>query len=172
MPRKLLCGTRDVRRVDVRLPGKGNSNSHGARPVHLIIAMIKWIRTSRLSIKNTLSQQPPQLPTKPLWTAPQNPGCLRKSKSNRKSKTSALQGRSKRPADAGPAPSGAGAPAGGYGSPKKAGVSRNLKGRRGLDGIAQQDQLSLASFRDRKDSFPATRQQRLTRRRGLHLSCS
>ena len=27
--------------VDVRLPGKGNSNSHGARPVHLIITMIK-----------------------------------------------------------------------------------------------------------------------------------
>ena len=29
--------------------------SHGARPVHLIITMIKWIRTSRLSIKNSLS---------------------------------------------------------------------------------------------------------------------
>ena len=43
------------RKVDVRLPGKGNSNSHGARPVHLIIKMIKWIRTSRLSIKNSLS---------------------------------------------------------------------------------------------------------------------
>ena len=28
--------------------------SHGARPVHLIIKMIKWIRTSRLSIKNSL----------------------------------------------------------------------------------------------------------------------
>ena len=38
-----------------RLPGKGNSNSHGARPFHLIITMIKWIRTSRLSIKNSLS---------------------------------------------------------------------------------------------------------------------
>ena len=37
--------------VDVRLPGKGNSNSHGARPVYLIITMINWIRTSRLSIK-------------------------------------------------------------------------------------------------------------------------
>ena len=36
-------------------PGKGHSNSHGARPVHLIITMIKWIRTSRLSIKNSLS---------------------------------------------------------------------------------------------------------------------
>ena len=32
-------------KVNVRLPGKGNSNSHGARPVHLIITMIKWIRT-------------------------------------------------------------------------------------------------------------------------------
>ena len=42
------------RKVDVRLPGKGNSNSHGARPVHLIITMMKWIRTSRLSIKNFL----------------------------------------------------------------------------------------------------------------------
>ena len=38
------------RKVDIRLPGKGNSNSHGARPVHLIITMIKWIRTTRLSI--------------------------------------------------------------------------------------------------------------------------
>ena len=38
--------------IDVRLPGKGDSNSHGARPVRHIITMIKWIRTSRLSIKN------------------------------------------------------------------------------------------------------------------------
>jgi len=30
-----------------------NSNPHGARPVHLIITMIKWIRTNRLSIKNS-----------------------------------------------------------------------------------------------------------------------
>ena len=45
----------EVRKVDVRLPGKGDSNSHGARPVHLIITMIKWIRTSRLPIKNSLS---------------------------------------------------------------------------------------------------------------------
>jgi len=43
-----------TRKVDVRLPGNGNANSHGARPVHLIITMIKWIRTSRLSIKNPL----------------------------------------------------------------------------------------------------------------------
>ena len=28
------------RKVDVRLPGKGNSDSHGARPVHLIITKI------------------------------------------------------------------------------------------------------------------------------------
>ena len=45
-----------TRKVDVRLPGKGNSNSHGARPVHLLIPMIKWIRTSRLSIMNSLSR--------------------------------------------------------------------------------------------------------------------
>jgi len=44
-----------LRKVDARLPGKGNSKSHGARPVHLILTMIKWIRTSRLAIKNSLS---------------------------------------------------------------------------------------------------------------------
>ena len=43
------------RKVDVRLPVKGNSSTHGARPVHQIIAMIRWIRTSRLSIKNSVS---------------------------------------------------------------------------------------------------------------------
>ena len=42
------------RKVDVRLHEKGNSNSHGSRPVHLIITMIKWIRTIRLLIKNSL----------------------------------------------------------------------------------------------------------------------
>ena len=42
-------------RVDVRLLRKENSNSHGARPVHVIITMIKWIRTGRLSIKNSHS---------------------------------------------------------------------------------------------------------------------
>ena len=36
----------------MRLPGKGNLNSHGARPVHQIISIIKWIRISRLSMKN------------------------------------------------------------------------------------------------------------------------
>jgi len=45
----------DLRKVIVRLPEKRKSNSHGARPVHLIITMIKWIRTSRLSINNSLS---------------------------------------------------------------------------------------------------------------------
>jgi len=45
-----------ARKVDVRLPGKGNSNSYGARPVHLIITMIKWIRTSRLLIQNSLPE--------------------------------------------------------------------------------------------------------------------
>jgi len=42
---------RQSKEVDER----GHSNSHGARPVHLIITMIKWIRTNRLSIKNSLS---------------------------------------------------------------------------------------------------------------------
>jgi len=54
LPAAPVCGIR-VGKVDVRLPGKGNSNSHGARPVHPIITMIKWIRTSRLSMKNCLS---------------------------------------------------------------------------------------------------------------------
>ena len=44
-----------TRKVDIRLPGKGNSNPHGTRPVHQIISLIKWIRTSSLSIKNSLS---------------------------------------------------------------------------------------------------------------------
>ena len=46
-------------KVDVRLPGKMNSNSHGARPVHQIITMPKRIRTSGLSIKNSLSAPRP-----------------------------------------------------------------------------------------------------------------
>jgi hypothetical protein len=44
------------RKVNVRLPGEGNSNSHSAMPVYQIISMMKWIRTSRLSRKNSLSQ--------------------------------------------------------------------------------------------------------------------
>ena len=57
--RGLETGNRDVvthvvQQGKVPLPsGKGNSNSHGARPVHLIIPMIKWIRTIRLSRKNS-----------------------------------------------------------------------------------------------------------------------
>ena len=43
------------RKVDVKLPGKGKSNSHGARPVHVIITMMEWIRTSRLSKKSSVS---------------------------------------------------------------------------------------------------------------------
>ena len=42
------------RQIDVRLPGNENSNSHGARRVHLIMKLMKWIRTGRLSIKNFL----------------------------------------------------------------------------------------------------------------------
>ena len=48
-------GSYPSRKVDVRLPGKGKSNSYGARPVHLIITMIKLIRTSRLSVIHSLS---------------------------------------------------------------------------------------------------------------------
>ena len=43
------------RKVDVRLPGECNSNSRGARPIHLIITMKEWIRTSRVSIRDFLS---------------------------------------------------------------------------------------------------------------------
>ena len=39
---------------DAKLPGEGEWNSHGARPVHLIITMIKWIWTSGLSMENSL----------------------------------------------------------------------------------------------------------------------
>ena len=45
------------RKVDARPPGKGNSNLHGARPVHLITTMIKWLRTSRLSAKKSLLER-------------------------------------------------------------------------------------------------------------------
>ena len=40
--------------IDMRLPEKGNSNSHGARPVHQIVSMIKRTRNRRLSTKNSL----------------------------------------------------------------------------------------------------------------------
>ena len=45
-----------TRKADVRLPGNGNPNSYDARPVHRIISMMEWIRTSRLSIKDSLSR--------------------------------------------------------------------------------------------------------------------
>jgi hypothetical protein len=44
-----------ARQVDVMLSEKEDSTSHGARPVHLIINMTKWIQTIRLSMKNSLS---------------------------------------------------------------------------------------------------------------------
>ena len=43
--------------------------SSGARPVHLIITMIKWVRTSRLSIKNSLSRQAPGRERRARWTS-------------------------------------------------------------------------------------------------------
>ena len=42
-------------KVYVRLPGKKDSNTNGARSVHPIITMIKCIWTGRSSIKNALS---------------------------------------------------------------------------------------------------------------------
>ena len=52
---------RQSKKADVRLPGKGNSNSHHERSVHFIITTVKWIRTSRMSIKN--------FPSKPVKSA-------------------------------------------------------------------------------------------------------
>ena len=49
-------------KVDVSLPGNGNSNFHGARPVHQTISMIQWTRTRRLSIKRSLQRPPMQVP--------------------------------------------------------------------------------------------------------------
>ena len=65
IPRKviLISVMTGTRKVDVRLPGKGSSNSHGARPVHLIITMIKRIRTSGLSITNSLYDWQTQIAT-------------------------------------------------------------------------------------------------------------
>jgi hypothetical protein len=50
----LPCDEHLPRKVNVRLPGKENSNAHGARPVHLISTKVNWIRASRLSIKSSL----------------------------------------------------------------------------------------------------------------------
>ena len=49
--RLLNGGVSCSRKVDIRLPGKGNSNPHGARPVH---QNHRWIRTRRVSINNSL----------------------------------------------------------------------------------------------------------------------
>ena len=52
-PRRKWCGF--ARRGRSRHNLSVSLGSHGVRPVHLIITMLKWIRTSRLSIKNSLS---------------------------------------------------------------------------------------------------------------------
>ena len=40
-----------TRKVDVRLPGNGNANSHGARPVHQIkVALDQWVVNEELSL--------------------------------------------------------------------------------------------------------------------------
>jgi len=39
----------------VMIAGRNAEASHGARPVHQTISMIKWIRTIRLSMTNSLS---------------------------------------------------------------------------------------------------------------------
>jgi len=69
VPRFLRDSWKTARKVDVRLPGKGNSSSHGARPIHLIITMIKWIQTSRLSTQNSLSLGIPRFLRDELKTA-------------------------------------------------------------------------------------------------------
>ena len=51
-----------TRKLDMRLSGKGNSSSHGARPVQPIISIITWIRTSGFLIKIYLSLQDAQSP--------------------------------------------------------------------------------------------------------------
>ena len=48
--RRLALTCRFYIKEDIRLPGTGDSKSHGARPVHQIISMIMWILTSRVSI--------------------------------------------------------------------------------------------------------------------------
>jgi hypothetical protein len=59
-PHRLACreGGLSTMKVDIKLPGKGDSNSHSARPVHQTISMTKWIWTSRLILKSSLSGLP------------------------------------------------------------------------------------------------------------------
>ena len=56
--RNFLSVISTCRKVDVRLPGRGNSNSFGERPVHLIITLMQWTRTSKVPIKKSVS--PPE----------------------------------------------------------------------------------------------------------------
>ena len=46
-----------LKKVNVRLPGQGNSNSHGARPVHKIILMIEWVVNKEISLSRKPSWQ-------------------------------------------------------------------------------------------------------------------
>ena len=57
-PRQSRRGGADAvgsRKAGVSPPEQGNSNSHGARPVHLIISMMKWVRIRKLSTHTFLS---------------------------------------------------------------------------------------------------------------------
>ena len=47
---------RSVHEVEAQV--RTQVRTHVARPVHLIFTMIKWIRTGRLSINNSLSLSP------------------------------------------------------------------------------------------------------------------
>ena len=72
-----------TRKVDIRLPGKGNSTSHGARPVQLIITMITWIRTSRLSIQTSWVAKALQRKSwARRWTSHGNVAHIRQSRPN------------------------------------------------------------------------------------------
>ena len=51
----VVAGMVPGRKVDMRLHGKGDSDFHGARLVHQIMSMIRWIRTRRFSIKKSLA---------------------------------------------------------------------------------------------------------------------
>ena len=62
-----------MREQGVGLPAKGNSNSHSARPVHLIVTMMQWIRTSRLSMKDSLCLEHAQACPKPAICAYHQP---------------------------------------------------------------------------------------------------
>jgi len=72
-----------TRNVDIRLPGKGNSNSMAQGRSTKIILMIKWSWTSRLSTKNSLSlhcracraprARPPHLLLTLLYLLPSSP---------------------------------------------------------------------------------------------------